>query len=200
VKKADLKHLAALAGVVRELEFRGAWSELSDLSPLKSWTRLEAIGLSNTGVSDLTPLAGKATIKSLSLAETPVTDLTPLTTLPALESLSIEKVKASLAPLARLTGLKYLHAGFTELEDLSLLSGMKSLQQLNLWGVKVRDLSPLASLPLTSLSLTYVQPVPDLMALVPIATLRSLDLVGCNADPESVLALKKKLPNLSVSA
>ncbi|MEV7045700.1 hypothetical protein [Amycolatopsis sp. NPDC051061] len=169
-ESTDLSPLAEVRGL-RSIEVRVAthgWSALAELPSLKhlqlSWIHDPA------ELADLVPLTG---LRSLSLSHVfRLSDLTPLAFLTAPASLAFLGCKAledvSLlsrwaadlrrlrliacppadpTPIAGLTGLKLLDLTATDLADLSLLSGLRQLQDLRLRDLhRIPDLAPLTGL------------------------------------------------------
>ena len=192
-KITDLSPVRALRGLkvlIREGMF-GAYSELSDLSPLRGMS-LISLNCSRSKVTDLTPLQGMK-LKILELAETPVSDLSPLTDLP-LTSLNCNLTHVSdlrplkNAPLKTLSmfrthvtdlnplkghQLAALSIHSTNVSDLSALKGMP-LTHLYAYGTKARDYSPIKDLPLTILSIN-IRSEADLSLLRSIRTLEKIN-------------------------
>lgn len=118
-------------------------TSVSDLSPLKGLS-LEELYLNKTKVADLSPLDGMP-LKLLNLLETRVTDISVVKTL-NLNMLWLNDTKVKdLSPLKKLS-LESLDITGTPVTDLSAISGMKSLERLNLERCAVTDLTPLKDL------------------------------------------------------
>jgi serine/threonine protein kinase/Leucine-rich repeat (LRR) protein len=160
-------------GVVRELAFNT--DDVTDLSPLRAFTRLRALRCSgfgdrNSPLTDLSPLSGLP-LRTLVLAKSELFDLSPLAGMPLTEfkcfgtrvndlsplqgmklrTLNCDGLHVSdLSPLMGMP-LEALDLTGTKVEHLKALAGMK-LEQLGLERTKVSDLSPLKGMPLTALS------------------------------------------------
>lgn len=123
-------------------------SQVSDLTPIATLTRLEKLDLRCTDVVDLQPLAGMTALQSLFLEGTPVADLTPLAGLPRLRDLWLNGTQVTdLSPLAGCTGLRQLSLRGTGVHDLAPLAGLPELADLDITGTQVEDLTPLLRLP-----------------------------------------------------
>lgn len=138
---------------------------LADLSPLVALKRLvhlslEARKIGSTGlcgVADLTPLAKLRYLESLVIWQAPqLEDLSPLRGLP-IRLLAVNGTRVhDLSPLAGME-LESLTVNFpadwrtSKPVDLSPLTGMKTLQRLQIRGTKTSDLSPLKGIPLIAL-------------------------------------------------
>ncbi|MCB1229193.1 MAG: hypothetical protein KDN19_02940 [Verrucomicrobiae bacterium] len=146
---------------------------ISNIDAIKGMPLVE-LYLDKTNVEDLSALEGNTTLKKLYLNETNVEDLAPLKGLP-LEELNLVGARADdITPLAGmplrmlwLTGLPIsdtsplattplvsltLHR--TQVADLRPLSTMRTLQRLHVGDTPVKDLTPIARLPLTRLVFT----------------------------------------------
>ena len=153
----DALDLSALAGrdTLKTFFFP---SEIADLSPLFSHKGLEQLELSNVTPDQFRRLAQEfpsLVYLSVSGEQLESADLAALAGLP-LERLNIACARrlrdpAPLAALKNLTALSLYSCGIA---DVSALSGMTSLQTLDLRENPVTDLSPLAALGLERLSLS----------------------------------------------
>ncbi len=172
----------------------------ADLDYLKGLTKLNRLGLVNTHLNDdsLKRLEGITTLQMLYLAENPITDagLDHLQRMTKLTELDLGETKITDAGLERLTAFKDLqilrlaHLSITE-AGLKRLKALTKLQKLDLNGcVKVRDLSALEGLPLTSLNLQDCRQVHDLRPLAAIS-LSELFLTPKNFTPDNLEALRQ---------
>jgi hypothetical protein len=113
----DLVHLEAVAALPELRELSLNFSNVGDLSPLRSARRLESLSLDHTQVRDLQPLAGLSELRELSLEGTAVTDLRPLEQCPNLERLALGHSRVlDLSPLARCARLVQLDLGGCEVK------------------------------------------------------------------------------------
>jgi Leucine-rich repeat (LRR) protein len=107
---------------------------------------------------------------------------------------------SDLSPLTGLTALQNLDLRKTAANDLSPLAGLNSLQTLDLLDTQVSDVSPLANLTsLKDLSLFGTQ-VRDISPLSGLQALESLNLVGTEVREVAPLAALSCLRTLYVSA
>jgi hypothetical protein len=120
----------------------------SDLAPLKAWTRLQGLNLSQTRVTDagLVHLKGLTNLRWLLLARDRVTDaglvhLGGLTSLRDLVLSSTFITDASLVSLKGLSNLITLDLARTQITDRGLkhLTGFTALEELKLTGTSVTD-------------------------------------------------------------
>ncbi len=143
---------------------------ISDLGPLVGMP-LEELFISKLDVADLSPLIGMP-LQRLQINDCPkVHDLTPLTGLP-LQELSLPNL-----PVDDYTPLRGLHlrkftAGTAKFRDCSFLIGMP-LEELTLPGA-VKDLSPLAELPLKWLNIAAGSSA----SLEPLMRVRTLEFLS----------------------
>lgn len=197
VKAVNLQLLAPLSKVVSALHFRGSWSELSDVSPLRDWKTLQGVNLEDTGVTDVSPLSD-IPMSWLSISNTNVTSVAPIAKMKSLTSLNVQRIPATdIAELAVLSNLTSLNISFTSQTDLRPFRALTKLRILEAWGVPVKSVEPLVGLPLESLVLSYTK-VPDLMPLAQIPTLTSLTLIGVEVPKATLAALQKALPSLYI--
>ncbi|MCC6995156.1 MAG: WGR domain-containing protein [Deltaproteobacteria bacterium] len=132
----------------------GAPRYLAGLTGLQSLT-LRA-NTARSDLADLAPLASLRELRHLDITGAPVRSLRPLAGL-RLRGIHLAGCSAlrSLEGLERSTGLTYVDASYSKVEDLSALGGMRDLEELNLRGAPVKDLSPI--LGATSLQRLYVE-------------------------------------------
>lgn len=130
-------------------------NQITSLTPFASLTSLESLWLSNNQIIDLTPLAGLTNLTTLQLGNNQITDLTPLAGLTNLENLGLFGNQISnLRPLSRLTSLHTLDLHINQISDLSGLENLTNLENLGLYTNQISNLAPLARLTnLTDLSL-----------------------------------------------
>ncbi len=184
-------------------------SGITDLSSLTGLP-LRNLDLVQTKVSDLSPLHGMP-LEYLNLSgANGVSDLSPLRGAPLVE-LTLNSSVASLAPLAG-ASLKKLRVHGSRVTDIALLRQFENLEELNLGGLPISDLAPLAKLhltwlncnrmPITSIAPLRGQPlrylhlgqtrVTDLSPLADSSTLEEIILPAGFGDLSSL----RKLPNL----
>lgn len=144
----DGKELAAFESL-QELTLRG--TGINDLSPLARLPRLRRLDLRDTepAPGSLQHLGGLFGLEHLNLRECGIRDLSPLSGLVNLRYLNLHTNPgvSSAAPLRELTQLRTLIMQNVPLaSQLDVISGMHSLQRLNIRNTGVRDLSVLAEL------------------------------------------------------
>lgn len=198
VEDVDLKLLEPL-NHIREIEFAGGLSAVSDISELSSWTNLEHLDLKNSAITDISPIAKLTRLKHLDIAETKVSNLDPLRELKNLQYLNIKRIKTpDLSVLQELPNIEQLYLDFLDVGDLSFLERAKKLNFLSLWGAKISDFKVLVGLPLEKLDILHTK-LPDLSPLTSISTLKVLRLVGTSPPKEFIETLKKEIPNIYIS-
>ena len=222
--KEHLGSLAFVFDRVTTLNLAGR-EDLPDITPLNRLKKLEALGLSFTHTRDITRLSQFPNLRFLDLDGNPITDLTPLAKCLKLEVLRLDYTAPNnlaalagltnlrelslqdasrlpfagramdLAPLARLTKLKFLYLGNTSAKDLTPLSGLTELESLHLENTPVTDLTPLASLTkLGSLELSGTH-VTDVAPLVRLKSLRYVGLPLTTFNDADVETLRGQLPD-----
>lgn len=98
---------------------------ITDLSPIKTLTKLEGLRISMNPVSDIGPLSGMLQMDRLDLGRTQVRDLTPL---------------------KKMNNLTELMLDDTPVDDVTALAGLAKLERLSIKRTRVTDISPLKSL------------------------------------------------------
>ena len=122
--------------------------KITDLTGLEHALNLEHLDLYRHLISDLRPLARLAKLESLWLAGNKIANIRPLTNLP-LEELDLGSNPINnFAPLSELTSLTRLDFWGNGLgdNDLSSITGLTQLTQLNLGNNKISDVTPLTKL------------------------------------------------------
>lgn len=169
----------------------GKLGALTDISPLSELKNLEKLYLSNNLIKDISPLSDLTNLKELYLFDNYISDITSLRKLTNLETLYLTRNPVvDISPLGNLINLKYLSLEDTPVNDFSVLSKLVDLRNgLNLICTKFDDVSILLGLKnLGFVGFTKI----EFYDGQPRITKSSITL-------EQALALKKALPNCSVS-
>lgn len=125
--------------------------ELSDLSPMGAFAKLERLSLRGNAIQDIAPLARHAALKSLDISGNDVESLGPLAVLDKLERLwaSDNPRLADVQPVTGLAGLTALDLSRTGVRNLSPMPAIPMLEVLKLSGNALTedDLGPLLLMP-----------------------------------------------------
>lgn len=193
VKSTDLRPIKLWSNL---LTLNLSNTQINNLIQLEDLTQLEFLVLDETPVCDLAPLAKLTELKVLSLSNTAVSDLAPLTVLSKLNSLYVDSTQISdLSPLAGMSRLEIITFNSTKVSDLSPLTELKRLKELGFSGTEVSDLAPLTELPkLESLIFSNTR-VAD---LAPLAGLKQLVSLRFDNTGVSTLAPLSGLLKLSI--
>lgn len=100
---------------------------------------------------------------------------------------------SDLSPLSGLKKLKQLNCSYTQVTDLSPLSGLKNLQILSCSSTLVSDLSPLSKLENLQILSSFSTPITDLS---PLSGLKDLQILSCSSTQVSSLSPLAELKNL----
>ena len=139
---------------------------------------LEVLAAAGAGVADLTGLEHAVNLTGLDLSGNPAQDLRSLAALSRLEALNLDGIVADPWSLAALGGLRRLSWRNGGLEESGWLSTLLRLEELDLGGNRVANLSSLAGLAsLRRLDLRDNR-VEDISALAGLSTLVDLDVGG----------------------
>ena len=200
--RSDLSDLSPVANMknLRTLKMSGSLgevpSQIEDLTPLSGLTQLEEVFFAVQSLDDLSPLAGLTNMKVLRLfGSISVTDLSPLRGMSSLEVLQLTNdtgtpysyYGSSLSPLEDLTHLTTIRLVADGLEDLTALSHLPELTEIQLYGSDARftDLEPLAGL--TELRSLYLPTLAsgvscDISAIAGLKNLETLEISGDLSD------------------
>ena len=178
---------------------------LSDLSPLKSCSRMENLRITNSSITDISAVTSMPLLEVFYFRrrddELPsIKDLSSLSLCPALKICNVfacEELK-DLSPLSECKDLEVLDVSFcrciTSLAPLSSLVNLKSLDVH--WCPLVNSLAPLSTLTnLTTLGCDQIAPETSLLPLVSCTGLRELT---CCPDAVDLEELRRRRPDLIV--
>ena len=196
-KANDLSPLAELQAL-EELEIRDC-ANIRDLGPLARLPSLRALTLSQCGVCDLSPLSAMpalqsvdlslhtsldkltalgelAQLRALHLRDMPGTSIAWISTVPHLAELTVSNCPnlKDLAALGSLTSLQTLDLSMTPVVDLSPLTSMRELRQLDLLCTDVRSIAPLGALTKMEELNLMMAPLENLVGLATCGRLRRL--------------------------
>jgi len=169
--------------------------------PLGVFRDVEHVEVSTCGPFDLASVAPLIKLETLVVfsAFVPIRDLSPLAGLKNLRHLTIEHVVGcDLSPLSSLTRLKELQLSGS-VEGTLPLANLRNLRQLQLMGLSDRDLPPLAALSdLEELSFESGS-FDDLTPLAALQRLRSLKLCFVSVPDEQIESLRRALPSCEIT-
>lgn len=132
----------------RRLELENMGLTDSDIQDLRYMINLTYLSLEGNEITDLTPLEPLTELNSLRLGSNDITDVTPLAGLEKLEYINLRENPnlTDLSPLSGLTNLTEFNYYGSPVEDLSFMSGWTKLEYLQLNDVGEADLSVLSGL------------------------------------------------------
>ena len=135
-------------------------NQIQDMTPLTKLTKLKRVILTNNQLSNIPSLVGMKQLTTLYLNNNQISDITPLQELTQLTDLAIDGNPINTENL------------------FSVLTQLTRLRTLLLYGMKIRDITPLAKLTqLRTLGLTW-NPISDITPLAALTNLRILYLSG----------------------
>ena len=185
---ADLAHAHANL-VALEVPQLDAIHHIEALAQLK---RLRELTLRNFDLADLEWTRGLAlTHLDLKGYPSPDLDLAPLTTLSALRALNLNGRRVAVTPLLTMTQLESLQVQGCVLDELQALSSFDALHTLDVANTTVATLTPLATLPLRSLTISHTR-VTDLAPILEIPTLQSVSAYGLVLPATQLAALQQR--------
>jgi Leucine Rich repeats (2 copies) len=169
---------------------------ISSLSGLECFTRFPGLDVSGNNLVSLSPLSQLTNLYYLDASNNQIASVLPLSGLKNLGLLHLDNNQiADVAPLSQLTGLQYLSLNFNRIAgDISSLSGLTSLQGLELAGSQITDISALTKMTdLTALNLQKNM-ITDISLVSAMPYMKTLFL---NNNPITSLAPVAGLVNLS---
>jgi hypothetical protein len=150
-----LSDLSPLAGMELK-DLRVGVTAVADLEPVRGMP-LWYLACYSTRIESLAPLSGMKSLVVLDCGSNPrIRDVTPVKTLTSLRELSLAGAPAltDLTLLADLP-LKYLNVSETPVSDLTPIQGNRTLEEINCRRTAIKDLRPLAKLPLKRIRCDY---------------------------------------------
>jgi Leucine-rich repeat (LRR) protein len=130
-----------------------SYGKLSDISVLANFTNLTELDLGKNSITDLSPLAALSELRVLDLSDNSITDLSPLSALKNLTDLKLDgnqlTQQTDFSPLLALTRLQSLDLSRNWIGDHSLetIARLTTLKDLDVSYNRITDISPLTTLP-----------------------------------------------------
>lgn len=107
--------------------------ELTDISPLRSLTKLELVYMDNTAVSDISPLENCKNLKELGIKNTHVNNISVISNFGKLEKLVAGECYISdISPVADCPEMRELWLSYNPISDFSPVSELKKLDTVGL--------------------------------------------------------------------
>jgi internalin A len=122
-------------------------SNFTEIDPLKEFTQIEELYLSDSRVVDLTPLDGYEKLRLLHVEHCDIEDIAVLKNMPLLEDLLLDYTRVSdLSPLKKSTKIKRLGLRSTKVDSLEVLSNFPELSYLEASKTSISEMESLALL------------------------------------------------------
>ena len=141
---------------------------LHSIGALSQKKNLQSLLATNNQISDLTPLLGCKTLETLLLTNNLISDISVLKTLPNLETFEANYNAITKIPDIRKTAVALVSfiANYNDIEDISGLSGINTLNYVELDYNQVKDIQPLTeNYNLIQLDI-WDNPIPDIAEAV----------------------------------
>jgi len=206
VKALDLegKKLTDLNGIelctdLEELKL-GA-NHIDDIAQLANLGNLRILDLKSNDFNNIEPLKNLSNLEELNLYSNEIEDISPLLSLPKLKKLNLGSNKISdFIPLSQLTGLTELKLAYNNIFRPPSLAGLKELKVLNLTSNSIYYMDFIADLPpnLEELNL-YGNNVKDVSSLARLSGLKKLVLQNNNLNDIAPLKNLTSLEELDLS-
>ena len=121
--------------------------DISDLTGLSCFTKLEELDLSNNKITDVSELSEMKHLKKLHLEGNQISEVKPLASLNSLKLLDLEGNKISnIYVLKDLKGLTVFDIRNNYVADISIIADMKNMEQLYIRNNYITDITPLEGL------------------------------------------------------
>lgn len=183
-------------------------TKIKSLAGIECWKNLKSFSIPDQEVSDLTPLQGLTRLENLDISCNPIASLGSLSSLTALKSFTSviseftcdgAPALTSLAPLSSMYQLEELTVAGHAIDNLTPLSGLKSLRYVDLSSNAIVNLGPLSGL--LNLSELYLgaNAVSSLTPIAELPALRRLILADNAIDDSGDLSKLRQLNYLDVS-
>jgi internalin A len=174
-------------------------NQLSDISILHSFLKIEKLYLGSNKLTDVSALNSLVSLTYLNLSNNQLSNISALSSLESLTNLNLKDNQLSdISILQSFKKIKKLYLGYNKLTDVSVLNSLVSLTSLNLSDNQLSDISALSSLvSLTSLNLSDNQ-LSDISALSSLVSLTYLNLNNNQLSDISALSSLELLTNLNL--
>ncbi len=196
----DIKDLSPLQGLANLEYLNITGTGVEDLSPAAKLEELTEIEARMLTAADLTPLSKLPKLKIVDMLKCPVTDLSPMSESPSLEkALFCNTDVADISVLGEISGrITALDLCDTKFRDFDQLKKFPHLTFLRLWGLPIEDLSVLSHMKdMEDLDLSKT-PVKDLTPLHGMKNLKVLRLLMVEMDQRQLDDLKKAIPGVEI--
>jgi internalin A len=171
---------------------------LTDISVVAQLSKLQVLHANHAGIKDLFALSGHKAIKQLHLRGTAVENIKEMGHCPELEILYLEKskVKSIEGIREQFPKLRLLWIWHTKVKDLSPLTGMKQLENVEFSDMEPKSWDFLPTLTGLEVLDLYGSSFTDLSLLEPLSGLKRVRVVksGATADSAQYPALAEKFP------
>lgn len=168
--------------------------DMTSLDPLKKFTGLRNLTISNTLIDDLTPVRNLTKLERLNCSGTPVRNLQPLYYCTGIRELNISNTQIdNLDVITNLTHLTYMNCDNTMIEDLEAAGNLIELKELRCHNTLICYLSPLEDL--LKLEVLDVSDC-DITNLTPLKSLKGITFLNISNTLVTDLGSLRNLQNL----
>lgn len=173
-------------------------AKYSDLSILNHFPQVESIELVGSAYSDISALRIARKLRSVRITKTSVRDLSPLRGLPSLSELHLTSHGLDLARIANIETITSLKIWDFPLANLSVISSVRNLTDLQFWGVTI-DLTDLKGLTrLQNLEFIHCKGL-DIFSLPELPALRNIRFYECGLAEDDIFRLEDRRPGVRIS-
>ncbi|MEG4444408.1 leucine-rich repeat domain-containing protein [Microcoleus sp. AT9_B5] len=176
------------------------YNEITDITPLGSFTNLTILDLSNNEITDISSLGSLINLTTLYLSNNKITDISSLGSLTNLTTLYLNRNQITdISSLGSLINLTTLYLIINQITDITSLGSLTNLTILNVRINQITDISSLGSL--TNLTTLYLDnnQITDISFLGSLTNLTTLYLSNNEITDISFLGSLTNLTTLEIN-
>ena len=196
----DEKNISDLTGLEKFRKLQVLYlqnNQISDISALSNLTNLQELYLYTNQISDISAVSGLTKLQTLDLHSNQISDISALSNLTKLQKLYLNYNQISdISALSNLTNLTTLSLGDNQISDISAVSGLTNLQTLYLCPNQNSDISALSGLTNLQMLILSCNQISDISALSGLTNLQWLYLENNQISDISALSGLTKLQTL----
>ena len=205
----DLIDISLIADLVNLVDLSLGNNRIKDISPLENLRGLKSLYLSNNRISDISPLAGLGNLEELYLSHNMISGVDALSSLSSLFKVRLDHNRIKdVSSLPSAHAMMELNLGGNLIQDITALARFANREKtiicrydiefLTLSNNRIRDLSPLKGLMISSLNLSGNAMV-DMEGLVGADGINNLIFTNSGLDSAECFAKLVQLEILNVS-
>ncbi|MDQ4485623.1 leucine-rich repeat domain-containing protein, partial [Bacillus cereus] len=194
--ESNVKDISPISSLTKIKTMKLYLNPIENIEPISQLEKLQFLTLRNNKINDLTPLSQLKKVKVLDLIGNEIKDIKPLLSMNSVTKLYLSNNHINdLTNIEQLDNVRLLWIGDNPINNLEEISKMKNLVELEVANAEIRDLTPLANMEqLQSLDLeqNYIS---DISPISKLNNLYALNLIANEIrDIRPVKELGKRVP------